>query len=113
MANRNRRSHLRNPVTWTALWRDSKDMPQQGHVCDVSPAGAFLRPLVGSHIDDLSPGDQLELAVFPTSNHQPILVSSEVRWLGHHPEHCWPGLGVAIEPNRALRAAVPNTRRRR
>jgi hypothetical protein len=112
MANRNRRSHLRNPVTWPALWRDSRDMPQQGHVCDVSPGGAFLRPLVGSHIDDLAPGDALELAVFPAAGHQ-ILVAGEVRWLGHHPEHCWAGLGVAISPSRELRAAVPHTRRRR
>ncbi len=113
MAQRNRRSHLRSPVSWPALWRDSQDMPQQGHVCDVSPAGAFLRPLVGSHIDDLAPGDPLELAIFPSAREQPILVAGQVRWLGHHSRHHWPGVGVAIEPSGSLRAILPPSRQRR
>ena len=65
---------------------------------------------MGSHIDDLSPGDRLELAVFPSTDQQPLLVSGRVRWLGHHPEHHWAGLGVAIEPSRALREAVTRDR---
>jgi len=101
---KDKRQHVRMGASWPVLWQDSRGMPQQGCVCDIGDGGAFVRPFVGSHIDDFHDGASLVLVFVVGENGRgrSLPVTATARWYGHHSAEGLPGLGVEFDDPRVL-----------
>ena len=101
-----KRQHSRSDSSWLVRWRDSKGMPQQGCLCDIGPGGAFIRPFVGSHIDDLQDGTSVVLTILVGTDGRSgsLPVGTKPRWRGVHKSNRLPGLGVAFDAAQTLDA---------
>lgn len=94
----------RSNASWPVLWHDANGVPQQGCTCDVGDGGAFVRPFLGSHIDDLHNGARITLVfvVGHNGHTRSYPVVTTVRWHGEHSAHRLPGLGVSFEDAKAM-----------
>ena len=87
----------RDRVSWPVSWRDADGMLHEGLVCDVSPSGLFIRPILGSSFGGLRACMRVTLKLHPPGLPKPTTIGGTIRWTGFHDQHKRGGIGVELE----------------
>lgn len=100
------RKYKRQNVDWPTVWNHGVQ-PEGAKILDVSPKGAFIRPLGGKVKVDL--GTAIDVCMVPASGMQPIYVRGRVRWAGRSYDHGCDGFGIEFDTEcEAIRSLLGN-----
>jgi hypothetical protein len=76
------------------LWRNRKQEPMPGEICDVSAQGVFL-VATSALPDDVGTGDFTQITLQTPSGEESL--TGIVRWRGFHPLHQAIGCGIRLD----------------
>jgi hypothetical protein len=89
-----RRIYPRHRVRVAVLWRNRKQEPMSGEICDVSVQGVFV-VATSALPDDVGTGDLTQITLQTQSGEE--ILTGIVRWRGFHPLHQAIGCGIRLD----------------